>query len=193
MTDLRQVAALSRTNTRGVRLLAVFAWIWLLVAIPFLTDAASPFPIGCGLALSWFALAVAWWTMPFVSAGGIFSKPWRQHWLLAGIAGALGLCLAFTNIGLIARLYLCDRQLAAYATSFAPGAREVDRDDPAIIGLFNVEETEEYQGAVYLYMGWGFLDRGGLVYFPGIGAPPNPGRISTHHLYGPWHRFRWRF
>ena len=193
MTDLRQVAALSRTNTRGVRLLAVFAWIWLLVAVPFLTDAVSPFPIGYDLAMIWFGLAVAWWTMPVVSSGGFFSKPWRRYWVLAGIAGALGLCLGFTNIGLMARLYLCDRQLTAYAASFAPGARVVTVDDPVRVGLFPVDETEEYQGAVYLYTGSGFLERAGLVYFPGAGKPPNPGRIRTAHLYGPWYWFRWKF
>jgi hypothetical protein len=120
----------------------------------------------------------------------MFSTPWRRYWLLAGIAVACGSSLGISDFGLKARLAVCEPWLADYVTAVAPGTVRKER---VMVCLFRVDETKEYQGAVYLYMGWGFMEREGLVYFPGAGKPPNPGRIRTEHLYGPWYRFRWRF
>jgi hypothetical protein len=192
MIDAQKIIDIRLPRLLGVRLLAVAAWAWLLAALPFVTDTATPFPIAFWLGPAWLALAGIWCLFPFFSSTGLRSTPWRRWWIAAGVAGLIGPTLAVTHLGLVVRLFLCERQLTAYATGVAPGTGEF-LHDPTTVGLFRVDGTEEYQGAVFLYTSTDFLDRDGLVYFPGGADPPLPGRIGTRHLYGPWHRFRWHF
>src|SRR5579883_1330806 len=93
-----------RPRFNGVRLLAILAWAWLLVALPDLTDAAAAIPFAAYLAVIWLVLAVAWFVLPFVSPGGLRTKAWRRWWLAAAAAGMTGLVLGFTDMGLRARL-----------------------------------------------------------------------------------------
>src|SRR4051794_14752740 len=87
-------------NPAGVRLLAAFAWVWLIVGFPFLTDAVTDFEVGLALAASWLFMAVVWVIIPFASPGGLWSRQWRQWWLAAGTAGVVGLGLGLTDVGL---------------------------------------------------------------------------------------------
>jgi hypothetical protein len=175
----------------GVRLLAAFAWVWLLVALPEVTNAAGTFPLDLCLALIWLVLAVAWFILPFVSPGGVRSGPWRRWWLAAGVAGAIGLVFGLTDMGLRARLFLCEAEVAAYVTCVDPGTHE-HFEPPESVGLFRVDETEEYGGAVLLYTQGGFIDRYGVAYVPpGAGLPP--GTRVERHLYGNWYHFKWKF
>jgi hypothetical protein len=193
MIDAQKIIDLRLPSPLGVRLVAAAAWAWLLVALPFLTDTATPFPFDLCLGAAWLALASVWFVLTIVSAAaGLRSTPWRRWWIAAGVAGLIGPTLAVTHLGLVVRLFLCERQLTAYATGVAPGTGDF-LHDPTTVGLFRVDGTEEYQGAVFLYTNTDFLDRDGLVYFPGGTDPPSPGRIRTHHLYGPWYLFRWHF
>ena len=104
-------------------------------------------------------------------------------------AGALGFALAVTDWGLALRVALCEGTLCSYVDGVLPGAKP-DRT-PRWVGLFRVEETQEYGGAVYLYTSRSFLNRHGVAYIP-PGGNPAP-RIGVHHLYGSWYSFVWRF
>jgi hypothetical protein len=173
----------------GIQLVGVGAWAWLLAALPFLTDTATPFPFDLCFGATWLALAVAWLVLSIVSAAGLRWAPWRRWWIATSVAGVIGLTVAATDFGLVVRLFLCERQLTAYATAVAPGTSDVLQESTSV-GLFRVEKTEEYGGAVFLYTN---SKQSGLVYFPGGTSPPYRGGMKTHHLYGPWHLFRWKF
>src|SRR5437870_4905178 len=95
-----------------VRVLAWLSWGWLAAAVPFITDASTPFLIGIGLAGSWLLLEVCWLMVPFVPPGLRYRSDW-QWWLAAGTAGALGYLLAVTNVGLMARIAMCESSLSS--------------------------------------------------------------------------------
>jgi hypothetical protein len=191
MTDARKIPDFRLPpDLLGVQLLGIGAWAWLLVAIPFFADTATPFPLlDLCFAAAWIALACAWFVSPIVSAAGLRWAPWRRWWIAAGVAGVIGLIVAATDLGLVVRLFLCERQLTAYAAAVAPGTSDV-LQEPTSVGLFRVDKAEEDRGAVYLYTN---SHQVGLVYFPGGTSPPYRGGMKTHHLYGPWHLFRWKF
>jgi len=84
---------------------------------------------------------------------------------------------------------ISEESLQSYVASVPAGALP-DRTR-RWVGLFRVEETEEYGGAIYLYTSHGFLDRHGIAFLP-PGTTPAP-RMSVRHLFGPWYNFTWRF
>jgi hypothetical protein len=188
----RDTESAKRPSLFGVRVLMASTAIWLVTALPFLSDATTGFPLGLLLSSVWLVLACSWLVLPFVWEGGLRSRSWRRWWLAAGAVGAFGLVIGMTDLGLMVRLFLCERQMIAYTARVAPETTEFQHA-PRAVGLFLVDGTQEYQGAVYLYTSGGFLDREGVVYYPRGTNPPQPGRISADHLFGPWHRFRWRF
>ncbi len=175
--------------TLYAKLLAVFACLWLLVALPFVTDAACPLFATLGLAIHWLILAFAWlfglWA-PFL----VRSSSARRWWLSAGIAGLLGLLLAFTDVGFMFRVALSERALGAYVATVPSGTKNSSHSN-RLVGLFLVDGTEENNGAVVLYTSSGFLDRYGIAYVPPGAIPPSG--VSVKHLFGPWYRFKWRF
>jgi hypothetical protein len=167
---------------------AALAWLWLLAALPFLTDAACNVLAGLVLLASWSFLAVAWLAVGVVSR----SRTSRLWWLAAGVAGGLGAALAFTDIGLVARVAVSRPWLDAYARQVAPGTAVAH--EPRWVGLFLVEQTEEEAGVVFLYTSRSFLNRNGVAW-----VPPGQGttRLGSRHihdcLHGPWHGFEWNF
>ena len=171
----------------GLRVVAVLAWLWLLTALPFLTDVSSGLLAGFFLFFAWWMLAIAW----FILLMGSFRSRRARCWSLsAALAGSLGLGLAFTDIGLVARVALCRPWLDTYASQVAPGTEE-SIHKPRWVGLFLVDGTEEKEGTVLLYRG-GFINRNGLVCIPPDKRSPSHVR-HIQHLFGPWHRFEWKF
>jgi hypothetical protein len=173
-----------------VRVLALCAWLWLLVALPFVTDVTTSFPVDLVLSAGWLMLISVWLGIPFISSADFQSPRWRRWWLAAGCAGLICGTLAFTDIGLIVRLYLCETQLNAYADTIEPGAVE-HFDDPITVGSFHVDETDEYNGVVAVYTCHGFLNRYGIARIP-EGASTPPWLRGFRHLYGQWYSFEWR-
>src|SRR5437899_997592 len=88
-------------TTTGERALAVLAWLWLLVARPFLTDVACNLFVGGLLCGTWVLLALAWLLVGLV---GLRHSQTGRSWWLAAIAGCLGVGLTFTDAGLVARM-----------------------------------------------------------------------------------------
>jgi hypothetical protein len=178
----------SGSKAFGTLAFAALAWAWLFFALLFLTD-VSPGLAGVVLFFTWYGLAITWLALPLV--GSLDSRAARHWWLTAGVAGCLGLVLAFTDIGLIARVAVCRPSLEAYAARVAPGTSDA-LHEPRWVGLFRVDGTKEEDGVVVLYTSHGFLDRYGLVFTPS-GKEPPPGVRLGRRLIGPWHTFRWKF
>lgn len=176
--------------TLYAKFLAVFAWLWLLAALPFVTDAACEFIASMLLAVTWMILAFAW-LCGLLAAPFLFrSASARKWWFSAGLAGILGLLLAFTDVDFMLRVALSERALSAHVASVPPGTQNSIHPN-RLVGLFLVDGTEESGGAVFLYTSSGFLDRYGVAYVPDGAIPPS--HLSMKHLFGPWYHFKWRF
>jgi hypothetical protein len=182
------IAHLVRTAC-GARALAVLAWVWLVLALPFLTDVGCNFLVALFLAGTWLLLAVAWLVV------GLARLPRHlpsRSWWLAAAAGCLGPCLMLTDAGLRARLEVSRPRLEAYA-------REIPTDtgdcyhEPRWVGLFRLDGTENRGGAVFLYTSHSFLNRHGLAYVPTDDRSRDFSRIRVHPLHGEWCRFDWKF
>jgi hypothetical protein len=172
------------TNAAAHGTHAAFAWTWLLVATPFLTDIDCDILAGLILFFSWCVLAAVWLGL------GYAVRPISRWWLSAGLAGCLGAALAFTDAGLAARVALCRPWLDAYADGVVAGTNDF-LEEPHRVGLFLVDGTEERDGAVLLYSG-GFINRNGIAYVPeGQGPPAHVHHVR--HLTGPWYSFEWMF
>lgn len=169
--------------------LAAMAWLWLLIAIPFLTDAACNFFAGMALTLFWMLLALAWLAGLFFAS--CFSPRAGYLWLSAALAGVLGLLLTFTDLGFQLRVALSERWLTAYVSAVPLGAKDALHSERQV-GLFGVDGTEESNGVVLLYTSHSFLDRHGIAYIP-VGTVPPPQVRSLKHLFGPWYSFQWHF
>jgi hypothetical protein len=172
-------------------LLVVCALVWLAVSLPSLTDAGAAYPLSLLLGGAWSLLAWVWVRLPFVALARLRSRPWRRWWLAAGAIVMSGAALAMTDLGTIARLYLCERQVTAYVAGVAPKTAEYQHE-PRGVGLFRVVGTGESRGIVTVETTTGFLDRHihGLVYAPQAKGELPMGKIQSRHLYGPWYAFR---
>jgi hypothetical protein len=175
----------------GPGLLVACAAVWLVAALWFLTDANSFFSLSVLLAGAWWLLAWLWVRLPFSSRAGLRSRPWRRLWLTAGAIVVPGAVLALTDFGLMARLYLCEPQVATYIAGVAPGTTTYQHE-PRWVGLFQVSGTTEYHGEVMLWTTPKFMDQTyhGLLYAPGWAGPTEPVKVQYRHLYGPWFAFR---
>jgi hypothetical protein len=169
------------------RLAAVAAWLWLAVAIPSLTDAACNFFLWLLLAASGGSLGVAWLALTCAKPS-LLRPPAGAWWLAVPAAGALGVGLLVTDLGLRLRVALCEDSLSRLVAAVKPGEQD---HEPRWVGLFQVQEVHEYQGGVYLFTSQSWLNRHGVAYLPD-GAPVEP-RMSVCHLYGPWYSFDWFF
>jgi hypothetical protein len=170
--------------------LAAMAWLWLLAALPFLTDAACQFPVAGVLAITWMILALAWLCGLLLAQSVLRSSSARRWWLSAGLAGLLGLLLAFTDVGFLLRVAISERALNAYVAAVPAGTTNAIHSIRQV-GLFLVDGTEESNGVVVLYTSSSFLDRQGVAFVPEGVIPPQ--HLSMKHLFGPWYSFRWRF
>jgi hypothetical protein len=172
----------------GTRIHALLTWVWLLLALPFLTNTSCDLFIGLPLGCIWLLLGAVWLVIPFAPPTAFYIRAKRNCWLASGFAGLLGLVLAFTDLGLIVRVALSESSLSAYATQVAP--RDGDwGHEPRLVGLFLVDGESNEEGIVYLYTGKAFIDRTGLALVPAGGKPS----YRVRHLYGPWYWFYWKF
>jgi hypothetical protein len=170
----------------GVRLLALLAGLWLLVAIPFLTDPACNMFIGVYLTVTLLGLGLGWLCIPILFPASLRSRAGLFLYLSSACPVILGLVLAFTDIGLKVRVAACEPWLTADAAN-APLTPSGVYYEYRLVGLFLVERTEEREGIVFLYTGASFLNPQGLAYNPT--GKPWPSSMETHHLYGPWYSF----
>jgi hypothetical protein len=175
----------------GPRLLAMLAWLWLLVALPFLTDASCVVFVGLALTCGWLGLGVAWLLLPLVARGALSTGARRAWYVAAAAAGVLGLVLAFTDVGLTARVAISDPGLTAYVEEVTSGAGKSPLP-PRWVGLFRVNRTLEYDGVVVLFTSQDFIDEQGVAYIPP--GKQLPSRFHpVRHLYGHWFWFNWHF
>lgn len=179
------------TSWSPMSLLVALAWLWLVTVLPFVTDAACNMFIGFALAVSWMLLALVWLCVPLFAYPSLRSPRRRSYWLSAGLAGLLGLLLAFNNVGLQLRVALSERWLVEYVATVPPGTRE-SLHPFRRVGLFWVDGTEEKDGVVLLYTSTSFLNRYGVAHVPDGATPPTHLR-NVRHLFGPWYSFEWKF
>lgn len=172
----------------GIRIHALLTWLWFVLALPFVTNTSCDPFIALPLGIFWLLLAAVWLAILFTSLRDSWSRAKRNYWLSSGIAGLLGLVLAFTDVGLIVRLALSEFSLAAYAAQ-VPVERGNWGHPPRLVGLFLVDAESNEEGIVYLYTGTAFIDRTGLALVPAGGKP----LYRVRHLYGPWYWFYWKF
>jgi hypothetical protein len=166
------------------------AWLLLICAIPFLTDAAIDLIAFFVLGAADFFLAVTWMMITFLTRVPLRYRVHDWSWLSFLVAGYLGLVLATTNWGFAVRVALSEAALREYIAQVPAGAEEWH--EARKIGLFNVRKTSEQAGAVFLHTSTSFLNEHGVAYVPGGQIPP--GRIRLRgHLYGPWYSFEWKF
>jgi hypothetical protein len=167
---------------------AVAGGLWLLAAVPFLTNPGDLAPLL--FAAAGLLIGLAWLCVLLIPPHLPRSAGEACRWASVPLAGLLGLA-AVSGPGLMLRVALCERQLTAYVAGVPPGTGGIH--PPKRVGLFSVDETEEYQGIVLLYTDSGFLDRFGVAYVPPGKGPPQVFKVRFSHLYGPWYRFRWKF
>ena len=100
----------ARLNSRckfAARALATSGWIWLAVAIPYLTDVSCDLGIGTILAGIWVALAIPGLIcFPLLFGFAADRQIWWWVRRCANLPAALllGLVLARTDVGLIVRV-----------------------------------------------------------------------------------------
>lgn len=171
------------------RIIVAMAWLWLLFAIAFLTDADCDFLVFLALFVSGLMLAQVWFILT-----PLFWHKLHSHagcwWFSVPLAGGLGLFLALTDYGLVLRVALSEPWLNRHVQDVAEGVNSGKA--PGWQGLMRVEKTEQDKGAFFLYASGGFLNRNGVAYLPHDNISPPP-RIALGHLYGRWYRFTWRF
>jgi hypothetical protein len=180
-------------KTSHVRLiiLTAIAWLWVIVAIPFLTDTGCHLFIGGPLALTWLGLGFTTFCSLFLMPETFKSLRGVCWWFLLFVALLVGLSLFYTQIGLKARVRLSEKSLENYVARVPAGTKAINHADQQV-GLFLVDGIEERKGAVLLYTSdEGFLDRNGLAYIPDGVDPPTG--VGLQHLFGPWYWFHWHF
>jgi hypothetical protein len=168
--------------------LTVAAWGWLVAALPFLSDAACNTFVELGLLASGALIGLAWVVLTALRLS-LLPGSFRWQWLSVPLAGILGFALLVTDWDLAVRVALSESALRRHVESVPPDAPSDETQ--RWIGLFHVEETEEYDGAVYLFTCQSFINRHGVAYIP-PGSKVAP-RMRVSHLYGSWYSFEWRF
>jgi hypothetical protein len=164
------------------------AWLWFLVALTQVTDTGVEYLIGLGLFLSGPAIALVWVVSSLANSSVFRMRWWRWAWLSVPAVGLGAIILLETGWGLVARVWLCDTELQAFAEEVRQGRVEVPRtDSPRRVGLFHVESFSTEADEVRLMSVPAFLDRYGLAYRPE--SPPDPNDTRYWHSYGPWYRF----
>jgi hypothetical protein len=165
------------------------AALWLVIALPFFTDAACSLFVlmllGCGgvfVGLLWIRMTI--------KKPSLLRAPARRWWLCVPLVAVLGFFLLVTDWGLALRVVLCERALTQYVASLPDDA--APDSTPCRVGLFWVNKTKVYRGDVHLYTSHSFLNEHGMAYIPTGIRSPAP-RIRVKHLYGNWYRFEWKF
>jgi hypothetical protein len=184
---------MAQLTSSRVWVLALLAWLWLILALPFVTDASCNMFVGFVLAASWMLLAAIWLIQVFISAAVRGSWSGRSWWMASGFAIWLGILFAWTDVGLIIRIKFCESSLASYASQVPPEGGQSGHN-PQLVGLFLVDGEENREGIVFLYTSRAFINREGVAYVPeGVTPKERVSRRRLHHLYGPWYWFSWKF
>jgi hypothetical protein len=205
------------SGTLYARMLAALAWLWFIVALPFITDAAGDLFMTIMLGFTWMALALFWlcglFAMPFISRSSLVRLIFKTYfgvtqdeivlfhprsssaqlwWASAGLAVLVGLLLAFSDAGLILRVALSERALNAYVAAVPPGTQNLSHPN-RLVGLFFVDGARESNGvvALYTYHRGVFPDLQGIVFVPDGATAPGHFR-DLRHLHGKWYRFEER-
>lgn len=175
------------TFSRIVLLFVGLAWLWFFGVIIY-SSGNSDFKLFTSLALGGVCLAIIWIVLSSLKWAILWQNA-RKQWFSVPVAGVLGLVLCMNSHWMVkARVMISENRMRDYVAGVAPGT--VDRR-MQWIGLMLVEETEEYEGGVYLYTGHEFINRVGVAYLPPDTKPA--GRIRVEHLYGNWYSFVWHF
>lgn len=172
------------------RVIVLSGWIWFLLALPQVTNAAVGlmwflvlFPSGITIAVSWIADSVARPAMLKTSVT-------RLSWLSVPALGVLALGLSFTHRDLALRVRVSDSVLSEAAENAKQQSVEDRHSGSRRIGVFVVDHIMVDEEQVYFYTASGFLDSYGIAYCP-EGKPTFCS--SSEHLYGPWWWFYDRF
>jgi len=164
----------------------VTSWFWFLLVVAASPDFFLDFGISAVLGVSGLSLGIAWGIQTIRRPSLLSTHRWK--WLSVPLIGVLSF-LFFTDLGLVLRLTLFQDSLKNAARNAAP--ERVD-ETPRWIGLFSVMKTDEINGAVYFYTGYGVHSERGIAYIPRgytrpfsrMGYP-----FSYRHLFGPWYKF----
>ena len=163
------------------------AWFWFIAALPQVTDAGVDLLIGLALFLTGPVISLVWVVSSLANSSVFRMRWWRWAWLSVPAVGLGAIILLETGWGLVARVWLCETELQAFAEEVRQGRVEVPKpDSPRRVGLFFVESTSTEGGEVRLMTTTGFLDRYGLAYRPE--SPPDPNDMGYWHICGPWYR-----
>jgi hypothetical protein len=193
-TVTENVQAPDRTKpTKAFVILGIFAGVWLLLAIPLVTDAGigleAVILAGFGLELS-----VAWAVTGLVFLSR--KRTWSSiAWFLSTpFAGLVAICLASHDIGLTMRIALSESSLKQHVAQAPPGiCRQISGK---MVGLFLVSEEIECEGTIVLFTASsGLMNRAGLAYIPeGKRMPPGEYRYrNIRRVYKNWYRFEEKF
>jgi hypothetical protein len=167
------------------------SWLWGLVTLPQVTDAAVDFMTDVMLVLTACAIGLAWLVYS-CAAPRVFREPRRRRqWLSVPLLGLVSLTLASTDYDLAARVWLCDSELREY-TEAARQGRSSRSGEYRRVGLFQVRSGTADEDQVMLETASGFLTSSGIVYRPDGMRPESrayKGSCDFEHLYGPWWKF----
>ena len=180
----------NRERTLGERLLVRFAWVWLLLMLPFVTNATLNLCVTFPLILFGFVLAIFWLAMTAAKPSRCSLRTGKR-WLSVPLIGLLAMSSALTYWGLAFRVMLCETQLRI-AGDDAKTKEWHENFIPRGIGLFHVDRIETAGDAVYYHTSRDFINSAGIAYAPN-GQQENSSHRLTQHLYGPWYRFWWKF
>jgi hypothetical protein len=159
----------ARVPVIGWRLMAAASLLWLLATLPFVTDAGPGFLEPLALGMAGLVIGLAW----VIRTAACPPKVWSAEaawWLSVPASGAIAFGLLATDHGLALRTRLCESRLTGFVAEVA-GQDQADWT-PRWVGLFYVDEVQEYEGGVYLFTSGGFLNRNGIAHIPP--ARPRP-------------------
>jgi hypothetical protein len=176
-----------KTRVGGVLLRAAVVcagWGWVLAALPQVTDADVGFDWFFLLLLSGAVVGVAWAACPFAAPAGLGARGWRWAWrsVPAGVLGVV--LLGATGWGFLARVWLCEGELRAYAEALQRGQAD---GRPRRVGLFQVWHAEGDPTEARIITVSSLFDRSGLAFRR---ARPDRADQRYRHLFGPWHWYR---
>jgi hypothetical protein len=165
------------------------AWLWFLAALPFFTDAACDFFVFFVLGFAGVLIGISWLTLTS-ALPRLRRPPTLWWWLSVPMVGILACVLLASDWPFALRVALSERALQRHVDAF-PRDTPPDRV-PRWVGLLHVNETEESDGAVFIYTSTSYLNRHGVAHIP-PGSNPMLKIVRRQHLYGDWYKFEWKF